>query len=224
MIQRVYERAREATLLNDVVVATDDHRIEEVVRRFGGRVMMTPSDLQSGSDRVAAASQQIPGEIYVNVQGDEPLIAPTMIDAAVRVILEDPKALVGTLAKRISDPADLLNPGIVKVTIDKGGYALYFSRSAIPYVRDEHDPVQWLDHGIFYKHVGIYVFRAEVLKAYSTMKESMLEKSEKLEQLRILENGIRMKVGITNDDSFPVDTAEDADRVRTILEKTHSTT
>lgn len=223
MIQRVYEQAKKATLLSRVVVATDDSRIEEAVRKFRGEVMMTARDIKSGSDRVAAVAAGIPGEIYVNIQGDEPLISPQMIDEAVRVVADDPHAGIGTLVKRITNPLELKNPSIVKVVIDASGYALYFSRAAIPYVRGVDDQTQWLSHGPFLKHVGIYVFRSEALKAYATMVESPLEKSEKLEQLRLLEHGFRIRVGRTEHESIPVDTPEDADLVRTLLKQKQPT-
>lgn len=217
MVQRVYEQAVKARLLNRVVVATDDGRIADAVRRFGGETVMTSPDIKSGSDRVAAVAAKIKGDIFVNVQGDEPLIAPQMIDEAVRVVLKDKNAIVGTLVKRIESAEELENPGVVKVVVSKDGYGLYFSRSAIPHVRDEADASKWLGHQHFYKHFGIYVFRRNFLLKFAKMKPTQLEKSEKLEQLRILENGYRIKVGITKYDSIPVDTQEDADRVISLL-------
>lgn len=219
MVQRVYERASSAQLLNKVIVATDDRRIVEVVERFGGEALLTSVDIKSGSDRVAAVADQIAGDIFVNVQGDEPLIAPEMIDEAVRVVLDDEIAQVGTLAKRIETASDLINPNIVKVVIGEDGYALYFSRSAIPYIRGLADTSTWLERHTFYKHIGLYVFRSEFLRQYSRMAESRLERAEKLEQLRILANGGRIKIGITEFDSIPVDTAEDAEKVISLLQK-----
>lgn len=217
MVQRVYEQALKAKLLNRVVVATDDRRIADVVRRFGGEAVMTSPAIKSGSDRVAAVAGKIKGDIFVNVQGDEPLIAPQMIDEAVRVVLKDKNAVVGTLVKRIESADELANPSVVKVVVSKDGYGLYFSRSAIPHVRDEADASKWLSHQHFYKHFGIYVFRRDFLLKFAKMKPTPLEKSEKLEQLRILENGYKIKVGITKYDSIPVDTQEDADRVVSLL-------
>ncbi|MBF8247657.1 MAG: 3-deoxy-D-manno-octulosonate cytidylyltransferase [Bacteroidetes bacterium] len=217
MVQRVYEQALKAKLLNRVVVATDDRRIADVVRSFGGEAVMTSPAIKSGSDRVAAVAAKIKGDIFVNVQGDEPLIAHQMIDEAVRVVLEDKNAVVGTLVKRIESPDELANPSVVKVVVSKDGYGLYFSRSAIPHVRDEADASKWLNHQHFYKHFGIYVFRRNFLLKFAKMKPTLLEISEKLEQLRILENGYKIKVGITKYDSIPVDTQEDADRVISLL-------
>jgi len=221
MIQRVYEQASKASLLSQVVVATDDDRIAAAVRAFGGEVIMTSETIRSGSDRVAAIAGILPADIFVNIQGDEPLIAPHMIDEAVRVVLDDPDADVGTLARRIESPSDLFNPAVVKVILGTDRTALYFSRSAIPFVRDEADQSQWLRHHLFYKHVGIYVFRRSFLLKYPSLSESTLERTEKLEQLRILEHGYRIKVGVTDFESISVDTPEDVGRVIEVL-KSHS--
>ncbi len=217
MVQRVYEQAKKSRMLNSVVVATDDERIADVVRNFGGEVVVTPPEIKSGSDRVAAIAARNDGDIFLNIQGDEPLIAPEMIDQAARILVDDPQAHVGTLAKRIKSAEELLNPGVVKVVVDKNSYALYFSRSIIPFVRDEAEPSKWLAKRTFYKHIGIYVFRREFLLGFAKMPESGLEQSEKLEQLRILENGFRIKVGFTEHDSIPIDTQDDAERVMNIL-------
>lgn len=217
MVERVYGQARQCRLLSRVVVATDDERIVRAVRAFGGDVLMTSPELASGTDRVAAVARSIEGEIFVNIQGDEPLMPSAMIEQAVRVVLEDPEALVGTLAKRMTQGEDLANPATVKVVLNRRGYALYFSRSPIPHVRGESDIRRWLGSHAFYKHIGIYVFRREFLSRYSALGESTLESVEKLEQLRILDHGYSIKVGITEHDSVPVDTAEDAEKVRKIL-------
>ncbi|MBI3579599.1 MAG: 3-deoxy-manno-octulosonate cytidylyltransferase [Ignavibacteriales bacterium] len=219
MVQRVYEQARKATLLNQIVVATDDKRIADVVQSFGGEVVMTDPQIKSGSDRVAVVAKQVQGDIFVNVQGDEPLIAPEMIDAAVQVVLDDEQADVGTLVKKIEIEQELINPSIVKVVVGCDQYALYFSRSVIPWIRDSINPLDWLKHHTFYKHIGLYVFQKDFLLKYSAMPESSLEKAERLEQLRILENGFRIKVGTTQYDSIPIDTQEDVDRVLEILKR-----
>jgi 3-deoxy-manno-octulosonate cytidylyltransferase (CMP-KDO synthetase) len=222
MVQRVYEQAKKASLLDHVVVATDDARIERCVRGFDGEAILTSPDIQSGSDRVAAIASQVDGNIFVNIQGDEPLIAPEMIDQAVRLLLEDPSVQIGTLVKKIDTAADLMNPNVVKVVINHQMHALYFSRAAIPFIRDEIDTAKWLEVQTFYKHVGLYVFRREFLKQYSEMPVSHLEKAEKLEQLRILEAGYIIKTGITKFDSVPIDTQEDVDRVIKIMKRTIS--
>ncbi|MEX0602120.1 MAG: 3-deoxy-manno-octulosonate cytidylyltransferase [Bacteroidota bacterium] len=217
MVQRVYEQATRASLVGKVVVATDDERIASVVRDFGGEAILTPSSIRSGSDRVAAVALKTEGDIFVNVQGDEPLIPPAMIDEAVRTLLEDDRAVAGTLAKNIVSHEELLNPAVVKVVMDVNGYALYFSRSAVPFFRDEPQQTLWPTRMTYYKHIGIYVFRRSFLAAFARMPESTLEAAEKLEQLRILENGYSIKVGITEHDSIPIDTQEDVERVRRLL-------
>jgi 3-deoxy-manno-octulosonate cytidylyltransferase (CMP-KDO synthetase) len=220
MVQRVYEQAKKARLLDRVVVATDDARIEKCIRAFGGEVMMTSPDIQSGSDRVAVVASQVDGSIFVNIQGDEPLIAPEMIDQAVRLLLEDALVHVGTLVKKIDEAADVTNPNIVKVVLNHQMHALYFSRSPIPYIRDETSTARWLETHTFYKHIGLYAFRREFLMLYAHMPASHLEKAEKLEQLRILEAGTIIKTGITKFDSIPIDTQEDVERVITVLRQT----
>ncbi|MDE3057273.1 MAG: 3-deoxy-manno-octulosonate cytidylyltransferase [Bacteroidota bacterium] len=214
MVQHVYERAKQSLLLTDVIVATDDGRIESAVKRFGGNVVMTPTTIRSGSDRIAYAAQSISADIIVNIQGDEPLIEPRMIDQTISILLDDAGAVVSTAVKRIVEGEDVFNPNIVKVVFDKNNYALYFSRSPIPYVRDEKHGVNWVDNVTFYKHFGIYVYRTEFLKKFSSFEPTMLERSEKLEQLRILENGFHIKVAVTEFDSVAVDTPEDLERVR----------
>jgi 3-deoxy-manno-octulosonate cytidylyltransferase (CMP-KDO synthetase) len=224
MVQRVYEQAKKSQLLDRVVVATDDVRIEEAVHRFGGDVMLTSQDIASGSDRVAAVALHMAGDIFVNIQGDEPLIAPEMIDQGVQLLLDDTSAPVGTLIKQISSQEELLNPNVVKVVLNKDGYAIYFSRSTVPYVRGEEDGKPWLERHTFYKHIGLYVFRCEFLMQYAQLPVSQLEKAEKLEQLRILEAGYKIKTGITTNDSIPIDTPEDVARVVAILRHTSSGT
>jgi 3-deoxy-manno-octulosonate cytidylyltransferase (CMP-KDO synthetase) len=222
MIQRVYEQAKKAGMLDRVVVATDDVRIEKAVELFGGKVILTSPDIKSGSDRVAIIASQTDGDIFVNIQGDEPLIAPEMIDQAVNVLINDPSASVGTLVKVINSKEDLLNPNVVKVVLSSELYGLYFSRAAIPFIRDEKDTGLWIEHHAFYKHIGLYVFRRDFLMQYSQLPASKLEKAEKLEQLRIIEAGHKIKAGITTFDSIPIDTPEDVERVVSILQQTLS--
>ena len=222
MVQRVYEQAKKTRLLDRVVVATDDVRIEEAVRQFGGDVMLTSQEIASGSDRVAAVALHMMGDIFVNIQGDEPLIAPEMIDQGVQLLLDDTSVPVGTLIKQISSQEDLFNPNVVKVVLNYGGYAIYFSRSTIPYVRGEADEKQWLERHTFYKHIGLYVFRRKFLIQYTQLPVSNLERAEKLEQLRILEAGYKIKAGITTYDSIPIDTPEDVARVVAMLRQTSS--
>ncbi len=220
MVQRVYEQAKKARSLHEVVVATDDERIASAVRAFGGEIVMTSPEIRSGSDRVAAVAGQLRGDVFVNVQGDEPLLNPLMIDQAVQAFLDDQHAQVGTLAKQIESTDELMSPNSVKVVFDKDSYALYFSRSVIPHIRENSDYRSWLDHHTFYKHIGLYVFRRDVLLKFASMPESPLEKAERLEQLRALEAGFRIKVAITEFDSTPVDTQEDVERVIRSLRQT----
>ncbi len=218
MIQRVYEQAKKASLLDRVLVATDDERIANVVRGFGGEAVLTSPALQSGSDRVAAAADLAGGDIIVNVQGDEPLIDPHMIDQAIQLLLDDPSVSMGTLAKQIHLSQELLNPAVVKVIFNRSMEALYFSRAIIPFVRDQKDALRWLEEHTFFKHIGLYVYRREFLALYSRLPEGVLERAERLEQLRVLENGYRIKIGITEYDSIPIDTKDDVTRVIALLQ------
>jgi 3-deoxy-manno-octulosonate cytidylyltransferase (CMP-KDO synthetase) len=182
---------------------------------------MTPDSIRSGTDRIAFVAQQFPrGDIFVNIQGDEPLIEPSMIDATISPLIGDGSVQIGTPARLITDPDDLLNPGVVKVVMDESGNALYFSRSTVPFVRDEQSVRAWIRHHRFFKHIGLYVYRRAPLLEFPGWSESMLERAEKLEQLRFLDHGYRIKVIETEYDSIPVDTAADADRVRSILATT----
>jgi len=220
MIQHVYERAKQASLVTNVLVATDHENIAAAVHAFGGECAMTSPDIRSGSDRIAAAAKNLSGtDIIVNVQGDEPLIAPLMIDAAIQPMIDDASIQVATLVKKIDSAAELTNPNIVKCVLDEAGYAIYFSRSPIPYLRDNVDIGTWHTRHTYFKHIGLYVYRKPFLLQFSSWKESTLERIEKLEQLRILEHGIRIKATITEYDSIPIDTPEDAERVRAILQQ-----
>lgn len=217
MIQHVYERTTKAKCINAVLVATDDERIADAVRSFGGHAVMTPATLKSGSDRIAYVAASLPDAgIIVNVQGDEPLIEPAMIDEAVLPLLNKPELQVGTLVRKVETIAELSNPNVVKVVCDREGYALYFSRSAAPYGRDipEQD---WLIRHMYYKHIGLYVFRRDFLLKFAQMPQTPLERTEKLEQLRILENGYKIKATVTTHDSISVDTPADLERVRTMV-------
>ncbi len=216
MIERVYLQVKKAKLVDDVFVATDDEKIFDVVKDFGGKVIMTPSSIESGSDRIAFASKEIDADYILNVQGDEPLIAPELIDEVIELMLKDNKAEVGTAVKKINSQDEIFNPNIVKAVLDKNSYALYFSRSPIPFQRDLIES-EWLHNSTFYKHFGIYIYKKEILNLFSSWQASSLEKSEKLEQLRFLENGIKIKAVETNCDSVAVDTIEDLEKVRKIL-------
>lgn len=214
MVQHVYERARQSRLLTDVIVATDDARIQSAVEGFGGKSVMTPVDIASGSDRIAFAARALDADIIVNIQGDEPLIDSAMIDSTIQLLIDDASAAAGTAVKVITSPDDLANPNVVKVVLDAQMFALYFSRSPIPHVRDEGDPAAWPASARCYKHLGLYVYRAAFLQQFSRLAPTPLERAEKLEQLRILEHGYRIKCALTDTDSIAVDTAEDLERVR----------
>lgn len=210
MLQHVWERARCARTLNRTIIATDDERILREARRFGANARMTRADHASGSDRAAEVAAVDGARVIVNIQGDEPLIDPAAIDAAVEGLLEAGDAPMGTLKKRIENPAELCNPNVVKVVTDHEGNAIYFSRSPIPYVRD--------GAAAHYKHVGLYVYRKDFLLGYSNLKKGPLEEAERLEQLRALENGFKIRVVETGYESLGVDTPEDLQRVSAIVE------
>ncbi len=217
MIQHVVERTRQASLVDDVIVATDDTRILEAVQAFGGRAIITPAELQSGTDRIAHVARAMPeAEIIVNVQGDEPLIVPAMIDEAIAPLVSNRKIVAGTLVRKIETPEELLSVSVVKAVVDREGYCLYFSRSTIPFLRDVPLP-DWLTREVHYKHIGLYVFSREFLLRYAELPATPLESLEKLEQLRILEHGYRIKAVVTTHNSIPVDTAEDLERVRKLI-------
>jgi 3-deoxy-manno-octulosonate cytidylyltransferase (CMP-KDO synthetase) len=210
MLQHVFERAAQARYLSKIVIATDDDRIYSAARSFGGVVRMTRQDHISGTDRVAEIASAEQAEIVVNIQGDEPLIDPDAIDAAVLAMIEDEDAPMGTLKKRIEDPSEVANPNVVKVVTDLAGNAIYFSRCPIPYVRDLGTA--------HFKHIGLYMYRRDFLLRYSDLPVGPLEQAERLEQLRALENGYRIRVVETDYDSLGVDTPEDLERVAALFE------
>lgn len=221
LIQHVYEGCLGASLVKDVMVATDSEAILEKVLSFSGKAVMTSSKHLSGTDRVAEVASQLDYDIIVNVQGDEPLINPQMIDDVVD-LLSDSSADMGTLTKKIDNPEDIMDPNVVKVVFDKDNFALYFSRSPIPYHRDLLGSIGFNvvvkekslpDDFVMYKHVGIYSYRKEVLLRLSSMRQTRLEEIERLEQLRALENGFKIKVKETIFETIGVDTPEDMERV-----------
>jgi 3-deoxy-manno-octulosonate cytidylyltransferase (CMP-KDO synthetase) len=207
LIEHVYRRASESRSAGAVIVATDDDRIFRAVERFGGRAVMTRADHPSGTDRLAEVAEQLNCDLIVNVQGDEPLVDPRMIDEAVQPFQQDATLMMSTLRTRITDPADLDNPNVVKVVVDRDGFALYFSRAPIPFNRQGGPSTAW-------KHIGLYVYRREFLLAFARLDPTTLERTESLDQLRALENGFRIKAVETVHDSIGVDTPEDLERVR----------
>lgn len=219
MIKWVYENAMSSKLIDDVYVATDDERIFNVVKNFGGNVIMTPSEIPTGTDRIAYAIQNISADIIVNIQGDEPLISGDMIDSAIEPFLKENDIDISTLAVKITDVETLFNPNVVKVVFDPKNFALYFSRSPIPFCRDARTRDEWLKLGVYYKHIGIYVYKRNSLFKFVNFKASKLEELEKLEQLRAIENGMRIKVVITDKDTVGVDTPFDIENVISILKQ-----
>ena len=226
IIQHVYQNSLNAQLASEVIVATDSETIFETVMSFGGKAVITSPDHQSGTDRIAEVAAAMNCDIMVNVQGDEPLIRPEMIDAVISV-LDDNRASLGTLAIPIRDSREIFDPNVVKVVFDAEGFAWYFSRAPIPYHRDEwNDPLAQsremraksdLVVRDCYKHIGIYSYRRDVLLKLSSLPPSRLELIEKLEQLRAIENGFRIKVGETLFETIGVDTPQDLERVEQCL-------
>jgi 3-deoxy-manno-octulosonate cytidylyltransferase (CMP-KDO synthetase) len=211
MIEHVYRRAAASASIDAVIVATDDPRIAQVIERIGGRACLTRATHPTGTDRLAEVAEDLDCELVVNVQGDLPLLEPAMIDEAVAPFHSDATLMMSTLRRRIDDPADLVNPNVVKVVVDRDGYALYFSRAAVPYVRDGSGAS---GESRFYKHVGLYVYRREFLLAFARLSPTPLERAEALEQLRALEHGFRIKTVETAFDFVEVDTPDDLERVR----------
>jgi len=215
MIQRVYERARLARRVSRVIVATDDERIVKAVEAFGGQARMTRHDHRTGTERVAEVAAHEAGDIFLNVQGDEPLIDPSSIDTAAGALLDDPQVAVATVATPVKVPADIMDPNICKVVLDSDENALYFSRAPIPWVRDTGATVQ----ARHLKHLGLYAFRRDALLEYPTLPQGDLERLEQLEQLRWLENGWKIRVAEVAHDAVSVDVPEDIARVEKLLAK-----
>ena len=212
MLQHVYERAARSTYLTSILIATDDDRVYSAAKNFGARVRMTRSDHLSGTDRVAEAASAVDAEIVVNIQGDEPLIDPAAIDAAILPMVHEPELVMGTLKKRIEDAREITDPNVVKVVTDRAGDAIYFSRCAIPFEREKSANTP------YFKHIGLYVYQRDFLLAYSALPVGPLEAAERLEQLRALENGLRIRVVETEYESLGVDTPEDLERVTRLFD------
>jgi 3-deoxy-manno-octulosonate cytidylyltransferase (CMP-KDO synthetase) len=212
MLQHVYQRASLATYLTSLIIATDDDRVGTVARDFGGRVRMTRSDHLSGTDRAAEVASAEDAEIVVNIQGDEPLISPAAIDAAILPLVHEPDLVMGTLKKRIENRREITDPNVVKVVTDGAGDAIYFSRCAIPFEREISGNTP------YFKHIGLYVYRRDFLLKYSDLPVGPLETAERLEQLRALENGYRIRVVETEYESLGVDTPEDLQRVSKLFD------
>jgi len=223
MIQRVYERAAGAKGFDHLIVATDDERIFNTVTAFGGRAVMTPADLASGTDRVAWVARDLDVEVVVNLQGDEPLIEPAALELVAETLLSDGEAVMATLARRVNDGEELLGHDTARVIIDSSRRALYFSRAAIPFVRDVSEVRAWPGLYPFYDQIGIYAYRKPFLLGYGSLPPSQLEQAEKLEQLRALENGHIIKVGLCDFRPVCVDLPEHIAAVeRRIRELSHA--
>ncbi|HYI95136.1 MAG TPA: 3-deoxy-manno-octulosonate cytidylyltransferase [Bryobacteraceae bacterium] len=217
MLQHVFERARASQYLSEIIVATDDVRIADAAKSFGAPVRMTRSDHPSGTDRVAEVASASTAEVVVNIQGDEPLLDPAAIDVAILALLDDPTVPMGTLKKKIENPEEVLNPNVVKVITDRSDRAIYFSRLPVPYIRDADAPSMTR-----FKHIGLYVYRRDFLLSYSDLPVGPLERAERLEQLRALENGFPIRVAETEYESLGVDTPADFERVSKLFEASFS--
>jgi len=217
MIQRVYERAKLSRRAGRVIVATDDERIMKAVAEFGGEARMTRTEHRTGTERVAEVAAHVDGKVFVNAQGDEPLLDPVAVDTAIDALTgaleEEPAVAVATVATAIRVPADIMDPNVVKTVLDFDDNALYFSRAPIPWVRDTAAK----QHARHWKHLGLYVFQREALLEYPTLPQGELEKLEQLEQLRWMENGWKIRVAEVEHDAVSVDVAEDVARVEKLL-------
>jgi 3-deoxy-manno-octulosonate cytidylyltransferase (CMP-KDO synthetase) len=217
MVEHVYRRAAAAPMVSEVIVATDDLRIATRVAEFGGKVRLTKASHPPGTDRLAEVVTSIDCDVVVNVQGDEPLLDPGAIGELVAPFVNDSGLQMTTLFRRIHEAAELTNPNVVKVVVDRGGYAMYFSRAPIPHVRDPRGG--WPP---MYRHIGLYAYRRSALLVLASLEPTPLERAEALEQLRAIEHGIRIKAIETNYESFEVNTPEDLDQVRRLLAVTTS--
>lgn len=213
MIQHVWERAKEALLLEDLIIACDDERVAKAAGDFGAKAVMTAKAHASGTDRICEVINPLDVKIVINIQGDEPLIHPTMIDGVARALLGDSSVSMATVMKRIEEPQVINDPNVVKVVIDKNNFAIYFSRSPIPF----HAKGSEINYPVYFKHIGLYGYTKDFLFTYKNLPVSNLEKIERLEQLRVLEEGFGIKVIETKYDTIGVDTPEDLERVKLYL-------
>jgi len=210
MIQHIWERAKQSIALDEVIVATEDERVVKAVEAFGGKAVLTSKDHQSGTDRIVETVFSLDVEIVVNIQGDEPLIDCSMIQRLVDAIKTDKDVYMATIAKKMTDEEAISNPNVVKVIMDRNNYAIYFSRSVIPYPRNK-------EKALYYKHMGLYAYTKDFLFTFTRLRSSMLESAECLEQLRVLESGYKIKVVETLMDTVAVDTPEDLEKVKQIM-------
>ena len=215
VIQRVYEQV--VSVLGEAYVATDDERIFKAVEAFGGSAVMTRTDHKSGTDRIEEAAQKLhtDADVIINVQGDEPFIQKSQLET-VKALFDDPQVQIGTLGKPFESIEAVMNPNSPKIVCDINSYAMYFSRSMIPYIRGK-EQATWLEHFPFLKHIGLYAYRREVLEQITKLPQSPLELAESLEQLRWLQNGYRIKVGLTDVETVGIDTPEDLQRAEQFI-------
>lgn len=213
MLQHVWERAKQSHLLDDLIIACDDERVADAARGFGAKVAITSKGHVSGSDRICEVVNPLDVKVVINIQGDEPLIHPTMIDSVARAILDDNTISMATIMKAVDEPEIVNDPNVVKVVIDKNNFALYFSRSPIPHYAQNSE----VAFPVYFKHIGLYGYTKDFLFVYKNLPASYLEKVERLEQLRVLESGFRIKVIETKYDTIGVDTPEDLEKVKKYL-------
>jgi 3-deoxy-manno-octulosonate cytidylyltransferase (CMP-KDO synthetase) len=216
ILERVYDRARKIKVFSGIYIATDSKNIIEAAEKFGAKTILTSSGCRSGSDRVAEAAKEIDASIIVNIQADEPYLPAEAVEKSLEILMNDKKLKITTAATKIKKKEELYDTNTVKIAMDKDSYALYFSRSIIPYPRTYFCPdnLARLKKIAFYKHIGVYLFRKQFLLEFSKMQNSFLESIEKLEQLRILEQGYRIKVAVISKDSPCVDTLEDIEKLK----------
>lgn len=211
LIQHVWENAKKSKLLDDLIVACDDERIKKVVEDFGGKAIITSRDHDSGTDRLTEIVQPLDVKIVINIQGDEPLIDPTIINHLTSALLDDSDCVMATVIKRIDNKEEIKDPNVVKVVIDRDDFVLYFSRAAIPYAG------KTTKEDFYYKHIGLYGYTKDFLFTFKNLPESHLEKIERLEQLRVLEGGFKIKAIHTDLETIGVDTPEDIEKVEEIM-------
>ena len=216
MIQHVWERVKKAHDVDEVIVASDKDKVLKAVESFGGKAVFTSPEQPSGTDRLAEVARSVDADVFINIQADEPMIHPLMVDELAQVFQYERNVQMATLIKRIHDPEEITDPNVVKVVVDRKGFALYFSRSAIPYIRDNHTGTEDIS-GRYFKHVGLYSYTKDFLFTYTNLPKSTLEEEEKLEQLRVLEHGYKIRTIQTQYETVGVDTQEDLDRVRALM-------
>jgi len=215
MLQHVWERAKASRILDDLIIACDDEIIQKAAIKFGAKTVMTSKEHACGTDRISEVVNPLDVKVVVNIQGDEPLINPIMIDNVARALLEDSSLSMATIMKKIEDPAEITDPNVVKVVVGKNNLALYFSRAPIPYLA----PNAEIKEAAYYKHIGLYGYTKDFLFTYKNLPVSNLERTEKLEQLRVLAEGFKIKVIETKFDTISVDTPEDLERLKVLLQK-----